>query len=139
MERFLSFCQDSLCLGSQAAPPLQCFSFSTAAAQALGGILFLTLSPPSIFLVSDGTNSITQKELEDNFCIFGGMIQQAELLRSHHLLVVGVTQSVMLFETLTPLLHLSNKDSPGELCPYSESVSCLPIELHTHNKTAYTY
>lgn len=59
---------------SQAAPPLQCFSFSMSAAQALRGFMFLALSPHSIFIFNDVTDSISRTVLEDSFCIFGGML-----------------------------------------------------------------
>lgn len=45
-------------------------------------------------------------------------------------LYIGIMQSVMFFEILTPLLHVSKKrQNPGGLWPYSESVSCWYMKL----------
>lgn len=63
----------------------ECLSFSVSSVQAPSGFMFLALLSHSVFLFSDGTDSNSQTVLEDNFCIFGGMLWQAEFLRSDSL------------------------------------------------------
>lgn len=59
----------------QSGPPLlKCFSFPVSAAQALGALMFPALSPHSKLLFRDGTDSIIQRVLEDNFLYFWWML-----------------------------------------------------------------